>query len=265
MSRVNKQIKQLGTLNSHIMSEDEFDQLPDPFSGIDWNTVPGLSTISPVSQPSASTSGSVPTPVKPKLSTPSANGRDPSSASTQYSSDEWDASFLDELNKVEQGLLQSQVAGGLLSKEDREGTSNHSDPRSALTSRYFHGEYSSTISVVPHTFIGTELQVARDISSPSSAHHHPSAKSSHERVNGPNYYAEVSRDDSLQISGSDFKSKVVHQMSSPPSQGSSPKRHKGKQKESPRSVLKEFLNNFEDEMICPMSGPQQHPYNKNTF
>jgi hypothetical protein len=131
------------------MSEDEFDQLPDPFSGIDWNTVPGLSTISPAFQPTASTSGSVPTPVKARLSTPLANGRDSSSASTQYSSDEWDASFLDELNKVEQGLLQPQVAGGLLSKEDGgEGTSNHSDSRSALTSRYFHGELSSTISVV---------------------------------------------------------------------------------------------------------------------
>lgn len=132
------------------MSEDEFDQLPDPFSGIDWNTVPGLSTISPASQPSASTSGGVPILVKPRLSTPLANGRDSSSASTQYSSDEWDASFLDELNKVEQGLLQPQVAGGLLSKEDREEeTTNHSDSRSALTSRYFHGELSSTISVVP--------------------------------------------------------------------------------------------------------------------
>jgi len=43
-------------------------------------------------------------------------------------------------------------------------------------------------------------------------------------------------------------------MSPPLSRGSSPKRHKGKQKESPRGILKEFLNNFEDEMICPMSG-----------
>ena len=134
------------------MSEDEYDQLPDPFSGIDWNTIPGLSTVPPASQPSASTSGSVPTPVEPRLPTPLANGRAPSSESTQYSFDEWDASFLDELNKVEQGPLQPQVAGGLLSKDGRdrgEGTSTHSNSRGALTSRYFHGEeFSSKIAAV---------------------------------------------------------------------------------------------------------------------
>lgn len=133
------------------MSEDEFDQLPDPFSGVDWNTVPGLSTIPPVSQPSASTSGSVPELVEPRLSTPSANGRDSSSAPTQYSFDEWDPPFLDELNKVEQSLLQPQVVGGLLSKENGgEGTSTRSNSNSALASRYFHGEeFSSVIVVVP--------------------------------------------------------------------------------------------------------------------
>lgn len=43
-------------------SEDEYDLLPDPFEGIDWNTVPELSFAS---QPSASTSGSIPAPVEP--------------------------------------------------------------------------------------------------------------------------------------------------------------------------------------------------------
>jgi len=132
------------------MSEDEYDQLPDPFSGIDWNTVPGLSTIPPVSQPSASTSGSGPVLVEPNLSTPSADGRDSSSASIQYSFDEWGPSFLDELNKVEQRLLQPQVAGGLSKENGGEGTSTRSNSSSALASRYFHGEeFSSMIAVVP--------------------------------------------------------------------------------------------------------------------
>lgn len=133
------------------MSEDEFDQLLDPFPGIDWNTVPGLSAIPPASQPSASTSGSVPAPVELRLSTPLAIERNSSSTSMQYSFDEWDTSFLDELNEVEQRLLQPQAAGGLLSKEDSgEGTSTRVNSRSALASRYFHGEeFSSTIAVVP--------------------------------------------------------------------------------------------------------------------
>jgi hypothetical protein len=133
------------------MSEDEFDQLPDPFSGIDWNTVPGLSTIPPVSQPGAPTSGGGPALVEPRLSTPSANGRDASSPSTQYSFDEWEPPFLDELNKLEQTILQPQVAGGLFSKENGgEGTSSRSNASGALASRYFHGEkVSSMIAMAP--------------------------------------------------------------------------------------------------------------------
>jgi len=46
--------------------------------------------------------------------------------------------------------------------------------------------------------------------------------------------------------------KVVHELSSPPTEGPSCKRHKGKQKESPRKILKKYLNDFEDEMICPI-------------
>lgn len=51
---------------------------------------------------------------------------------------------------------------------------------------------------------------------------------------------------------------MVHRLSSSPIQGSCPKKHKGKQKESPSKILKEFLDNLEDEMICPMSGSECH-------
>jgi len=47
--------------------------------------------------------------------------------------------------------------------------------------------------------------------------------------------------------------KVVHGRSSPPTREPTPKKHKGKQKETSREILKEFLNNLEDEMVCPMS------------
>jgi len=52
--------------------------------------------------------------------------------------------------------------------------------------------------------------------------------------------------------------KVVHELSSPSSEGPSRKRRKEKQKVSPRKILKEHLSNFEDEMICPMSGSEHH-------
>ena len=147
------------------MSEDGFDQLPDLFLRIDWSSVPELSDIPPASQHGASTSDSILTPVGPRPSTtPLADGRDSSSESTQYSSDEWnelfdewDASFLDELSKVEQRILQlRQLAEGPLPEDRGEGTSNSEEFSSIL----------STTDVVPHIFIGTELQVAQDISSP---------------------------------------------------------------------------------------------------
>jgi len=141
---------------------------------------------------------------------------------------------------VERNLPQPrpQVVGGLLSTADRgEGPSR--DPSSAgnaQTSRYFH-----------------ELHAEQDISSSHSTHCYPSAKRPHEGVNSAKSHAEDKRDGLLPISESKVTPiKVVHQLSSPSTRGSSPKRHKGKQKESPRGILKKFLNNFEDEMICPI-------------
>src|SRR5579863_115058 len=127
-------------LFADVMSDDdEFDQIPDPFAGIDWNTIPALSAIPPASQPSLSNSGGVPAQVEPNP--PIAKGSDSTPESSQYSFDEWDATFLTEINKAEQRLLQPQPAGDLLSRIDRvEGTSTRSTSGSALMSRYFHGE-----------------------------------------------------------------------------------------------------------------------------
>jgi hypothetical protein len=74
-------------------------------------------------------------------------------------------------------------------------------------------------------------------------------------------HAEDSGDRPLPTSEPDIDSTKAVQLSSPPTREPPPKRHKGKQKESPRGLLKAFLNNFEDEMICPMSGSEQHPVN----
>ena len=137
------------------MSDDEFDQIPDSFAGIDWDTVPGLSAIPLASQPSLSTSGDgVPPPVEPRLSTPLPKGDDSTPGSTHYSYDEWDDTFLTELDKVERNLPlpQPQALGGLLSTADRgEGPSRDpSSPGNALISRYFHGEDLLCVIVVKH-------------------------------------------------------------------------------------------------------------------
>jgi hypothetical protein len=120
------------SMPSSTTSEDEFDRLPDPFAGIDWNDVPGLSAITP-SQPSA----------EPRHSTPS---HSQTSVSDQYSYDELDAAFLAEIDQVERRLLPPQVAGsGGSSSHAADGdrrpeTPTLSNALSKLTSRFFHGK-----------------------------------------------------------------------------------------------------------------------------
>ena len=92
----------------------------------------------------------------------------------------------------------------------------------------------------------------------------PSAGDPSEDVKDSNSNAEGSRGDiSSPIPEPEVKStKVVHELSTPPTEEPSRKRRKGKQKESSRKILKEYLNNFEDEMICAMSGSEHHFDNK---
>ncbi len=105
------------------------------------------------------------------------------------------------------------------------------------------------------------LKVEKCISPlPLTTYRCPLAGDPDEDVKDTNSNVEGSRGDLLSPSlEPEVKStKVVHELLSPPSEGPSLKRRKGKQKESPRKILKEYLNNFEDEMICAMSGSKQH-------
>ena len=87
-----------------------------------------------------------------------------------------------------------------------------------------------------------------------------SARNPDEGVKDTNSNAEGSRGDlSSPIPELEVKStEVVHELLSPPAEEPSRKRRKGKQNESPRKILKEYLNNFEDEINCPMSGSEHH-------
>ncbi|KAI0257355.1 hypothetical protein BJV78DRAFT_1277895 [Lactifluus subvellereus] len=217
------------------MSEDEYDQLPDPFAGVDWNFVPELSNVplTPQSRARTSCGGGATTELGHSTLTPP-NGEDSALTPTQYSDEEVDAAFLAEIDEVERRLLQPQVAGPgdtltpITSGDRRQDVSSVSDSGNELTSRYFHDRHAERDP--------TELQIQSANSRPES-----------------------NKDGPWPISEAEIKStKVVHQLSSPPTRESSPKKHKGKQKESSRKILKEFLSNLEDEMICPMSGLERH-------
>lgn len=88
----------------------------------------------------------------------------------------------------------------------------------------------------------------------------PSAGDPNEDAKDMNSDAESSRVGlSSPIPEPEVKSaKAVRDLSSPPAEEPSRKRRKGKQEESSRRKLKEYLNNFEDEIMCPMSGSEHH-------
>lgn len=127
-------------------SEDEFAYFLDPCAaGIDLDSIPGLSAIPPPSQSSTQTLGDTPA-AEPRPSTPLATGEDSDAPLTQYSFEEVDAAFLDELDKAEQRLLQSQEAGP--SVDRGEGPSTHPNAEGELASRYFHGEHTSCVTAI---------------------------------------------------------------------------------------------------------------------
>lgn len=78
------------------------------------------------------------------------------------------------------------------------------------------------------------------------------------RVRNTNTGTKLGEDADLPVPKAEVKSpKVVHGRPSPSSREPSPKKHKGKQKETSREILEEVLNNLEDEMVCPMSGSER--------
>lgn len=130
-------------------SEDEFDYFQDSFaSGIDWDLVPGLSAIPFPSRSSLPTSGVTPAP-ELRPSTPLSSGEDSTPSLTQYSYDELDAAFMAEVDKAEQRLLQSQVAGPSVNRGEE--TSTHSSDGSeqeSRESRFFRGGCTLCVIVI---------------------------------------------------------------------------------------------------------------------
>jgi hypothetical protein len=113
------------------MSQDEYDQLSDPFAEVDWNVVPGLSILPPTSQSRGQISAG------PGHSTPTlANGED-----FQYFCEDIDAAFLAEIDKVERRLPQPRGMGLETPLTPEDGNQEASDTGGELTSRYFPGEY----------------------------------------------------------------------------------------------------------------------------
>lgn len=115
------------------MSQDEYDQLPDPFANVDWNVVPGLSILPPTSQSRDQISAGPTTLAKEE--------------DLQYFYEDVDAALLAEIDKVEQRLLQPrgmELGAPLIPitiEDGKQESSRYSDTGGELTSRYFLCEY----------------------------------------------------------------------------------------------------------------------------
>jgi hypothetical protein len=131
------------------MSEDEYDNLPDPFAGVDWNVVPGLSNVPLTSHFRDGTPCddrvTAELPVRHSTPTP-ANRENSAPPPSQYLFEEVDATFLAEIDEVERRLLQPRVTGPGVTLtpatigDRNEEVSTHFDTGTELTSRYFHSK-----------------------------------------------------------------------------------------------------------------------------
>ncbi|KAI0274850.1 hypothetical protein BC834DRAFT_849979 [Gloeopeniophorella convolvens] len=209
------------------MSEDEFDQLSDPFSGVDWSTVPELA-----SAPSAPHPDRHQTPHAAELPQ-STHRAEPSEedAATEYSFDDLDDAFLAHIDEVESRMrTQDSARGG---------------SESAIASRFFHCEnIAHTPNVLPST-----LQASR----PNERSSASVQSTSNGKLDRTHSYSSSKCIGPMSVSETENRPpRITRELSSPSVRESPPKRHKGKQKESPRAILREFLNGFEEEMTCPI-------------
>ena len=93
-------------------TDSEFDDIPDPFADIDWNTVPGLSdTNHNAGGPSTQAVVAAPPDRCPTPVTAAAPQNRGPTSSSEYSFDELDDGVLAELDRIEYNAPRKPTAG----------------------------------------------------------------------------------------------------------------------------------------------------------
>ncbi|TFY65267.1 hypothetical protein EVG20_g5651 [Dentipellis fragilis] len=205
-------------------SEDEFDDLQDAFGDVDWNAVPGLADSA------ASSSADRIPPIREKTEEPEPTAPIPpathaSTPSSPYSFDDLDDTFLAEVDALEHKLTQegpSMPEPGPSSLESSAYTPSSSQMNPALL---------PAASTLPLT--GPESEIKSPAASPRAARESLAA--------GPKT---PSRKGSPR--------KRLRTESVTPTQRTPSKKQKGKQKESPSAGVRRVLNDFEEDMTCPI-------------
>lgn len=234
-------------------SEDEFDALSDPFGGIDWNAIPGLADCGESNPSTSRARQQNATVTAPENPAPSAGVATPESAQ-EYEFDDVDASVLAELD-----VLEERMTTGPSAFRPSSSAPQLLSPRTSSTTA-LRGTQSFTDNsrISPQAFYSSRRENHRR----HSEHVHGDAPVSPNESSSPRRTRKGSRVVEGNISaifvdpqtpeGQGSAHKRLRQASSTPVAGSSSKKAKGKQKESPNAGLRKILSDFEDELTCPM-------------
>ncbi|KAI0322295.1 hypothetical protein OF83DRAFT_1167679 [Amylostereum chailletii] len=219
-------------------SDSDFDEFPDPFVGVDWNTVPGLSdaVLTVSANPDRSRNALASTD-----SLGSILGEDAlegaATPSSHYSFDDLDDSAFAELDALEGGLTVESGSGS-------------GSPSMAGSSRF---------RAVEGTHVGKAQSDVERISTTNN-----SIKSSPVQRVSRYFSAQAGEHDSE----SPVRPRATTGAAITPGKLSTPRKRqkmyldspkttpikstKGKEKESPNTGLRRVLSGFEDEMTCPI-------------
>ncbi|KAI0067815.1 hypothetical protein BV25DRAFT_872343 [Artomyces pyxidatus] len=231
-------------------SEDEFDAFPDPFGDVDWNTVPGLEGPS-----AAQTANEASFTSYEELST---NLTDPArqreaTPSSHYSFDDIDDSFLAEVDGLE-NLLNSKEKNsdaGPSSAMARAQSPAPTQPSQTPSTSTIIGGSVESLQPEPTRLINISryFQPPGTERTTDASHLHTGNASTLEISPAPKSPGKVAVSPKK---GPHTPRKRPRHASSSPVHETSTKKQKGKQREPPDASVRRLLNEFEDEMTCPI-------------
>ncbi|KAL6304178.1 hypothetical protein BKA93DRAFT_784219 [Sparassis latifolia] len=147
--------------------DDQFDDFPDPFTGVDWATVPALGVTTTSDAVHDAQDG----PTLPqrqdgepsRISTPPPRP-DSSRSSTQYSFDELDAAFLEELD-----ALESRLCGGAAQAPNLSSTGADTLPDNTVAApgSLIHATLSPPPLVHEPIFVDIRAETSKDLKNSS--------------------------------------------------------------------------------------------------
>ncbi|KAA1468540.1 hypothetical protein DENSPDRAFT_472968 [Dentipellis sp. KUC8613] len=238
------------------VSEDEFDSFQD-FGDIDWNAVPGLAD-SAASESEDRTDGLE--PIREKTEEPESTATIPSAThastpSSPYSFDDLDDTFLAEVDALEHKLTQESS----MPEPGPSSLGKYASDAQASSLRRYHSEssaYTPSSSQMNPALLPVpidKLTASRFFqAAPTGLPTAPEQSKIKSPPVSPRAAREPPAAGPKTPSRKELPRKRLRTESVSPAQPIPSKKQKGKQKESPSAGVRRVLNDFEEDMTCPI-------------